>query len=153
MASMSPRCPRKLSPVFRSSRCRFGLPTLLLGVLSLVPVASAQDAPFVRGDANADGKVNIADSLAILRYLFLGEERLRCLDAADAEGDGRKLDVGDALFVLRYLLLEGPPFPRPYPRCGQTFLQVLPRSTVQGELLSGNVAHEVRLRGVTRALE
>ena len=57
---------------------------------------------FLRGDANSDGRVELGDAIAILGYLFLGEEDLACRPAGDANDDG-SLDTSDAIYLLSYL--------------------------------------------------
>jgi hypothetical protein len=60
------------------------------------------------GDANADGRVDISDPVAILGHLFLGT-RLACPGAGEVNGDG-KLDISDPVYLLGYLFLgEKPP--------------------------------------------
>ena len=75
-------------------------------------VRFATGEPFRRGDANVDGKLDIADPIATLGYLFLGGAELSCLDAADADDSGG-LDITDAVRSLNYLFLgaEAPPAP------------------------------------------
>ena len=72
---------------------------------------------FLRGDANADGKLDVADALTTLQYLFLRGEPPQCLKAADADDDGR-VGVTDATRVLLHLF-RGSALPPPYPRCGE----------------------------------
>ena len=72
---------------------------------------------FVRGDANADGTIDIADAVAILAYLFGGAGEPSCLKALDVE-DGGKIDIADAVFLLASLFADGPPPPSPGSRCG-----------------------------------
>lgn len=70
-----------------------------------VAVRSAVEAigaGFVRGDANADGSLNIADVLYLLRYLLVAGPDVPCRDAADSNDDG-DLDVSDAIRVLLHL--------------------------------------------------
>ena len=73
---------------------------------------------FRRGDANADGNVDIADPIVILERLFRGGAALSCEDAADVQDDG-SLDITDPIYALSWLFMAGPaPFP-PGPRdCG-----------------------------------
>jgi len=73
--------------------------------------------PFVRGDANADGQITIADPIRILTYLFAGSVTLPCEDAADVSDDGT-LNIGDAISLLGYLFLGTLPPPSPFPKCG-----------------------------------
>ncbi len=71
-------------------------------------------APFVRGDANADGRVDISDPIGTLGWSFHGGPKLTCLVAADVNDDER-LDTSDAVFALGFLFAGGrrpsPPFP------------------------------------------
>ena len=43
---------------------------------------------FRRGDANADGSLDVSDAMTILGAIFLGDPELTCLDAADLEQKG-----------------------------------------------------------------
>jgi len=72
---------------------------------------------FTRGEANADGALDISDPLTTLRFLFQGSAPLRCFDAADADDDG-KLDLSDAVYALQYLFRGSQAPPAPFPRCG-----------------------------------
>ncbi|MBN1443477.1 MAG: hypothetical protein JXA90_12275 [Planctomycetes bacterium] len=74
--------------------------------------------PFIRGDANRDEVVDLADAVFTLNYLFLGGDRPSYADAADADDDGR-VSITDAVVVLRHLFLAGDPPPPPYPSPGQ----------------------------------
>jgi D-alanyl-D-alanine carboxypeptidase len=74
-------------------------------------------APFVRGDANADGQLDIGDAVFVLSYLFSNGSAPPCLHAADANDDGA-VDVADGVFVLQYLFAKGPAIPPPHPDCG-----------------------------------
>ena len=83
---------------------------------------AAQFAPaaaprFIRGDTSADGKVDLADAVTILGFLFSGGITLGCPDAADANADG-VLDIADAIRLLDMLFLGGQMVPPPYPACG-----------------------------------
>jgi hypothetical protein len=73
--------------------------------------------PFVRGDVNDDGAVNIVDAIAILDYLFAGGDMPPCLDAADIDDNG-SLEITDPIIILRYLFADGPPPVFPFPNCG-----------------------------------
>ena len=43
------------------------------------------DAPFIRGDADGDGRLNLADALGVLNFLFAnGTPNLDCVNALDA---------------------------------------------------------------------
>jgi hypothetical protein len=56
--------------------------------------------PATRGDANGDGKVNIADVTAIYNYIEQGTQSIP--GRADADCNGT-VDSADAMFILHYL--------------------------------------------------
>ena len=63
---------------------------------------------YIRGDANADGLINIADAVYLLNYLFTGGPAPEPLAAGDANCDG-KVDIADVVYLVNYLFLGGPP--------------------------------------------
>jgi hypothetical protein len=69
--------------------------------------------PFVRGDANADHRVDIADPVTTLNFLFGGDWEVRCADAADVDDNG-ELDISDAILELSFLFLGGRPPVAPF---------------------------------------
>ncbi len=75
-----------------------------------------QRIPFIRGDSNRDGRIDVADAIRVLSHLFLSA-RLACPNAADGNADLR-LDVADAVYVLQYLFARGDPPPAPFPAPG-----------------------------------
>ncbi len=85
--------------------------------------ASNGGGGFKRGDANADGTMNIADAVCILGYLFGGAEgacldaAAACRDAADSNDDGL-VNVADAVYILQYIFLNAGPPPDPFETCG-----------------------------------
>jgi hypothetical protein len=88
----------------------------LLACLSCADLTA--DETFRRADSNADGGVDIADPVATLFNLFLGQAEIPCRDAADANDNGT-LDIADAIFSLGWLFLGGPAPPAPGPfACG-----------------------------------
>lgn len=70
---------------------------------------------FVRGDATGDFRVDLADAIRTLFFLFAGGP-LDCLDAADVQNDG-SVNLTDVLATLNYLFRAGvlpvAPFPDP----------------------------------------
>jgi ELWxxDGT repeat protein len=86
------------------------------GMLWTLPL---EDGPrlFRRGDSNADGATDISDAVAILGYLFLGEEKVPCEQAGDANDDGA-LDISDAVYILEFLFLGGQTIEPPVEECG-----------------------------------
>ena len=93
----------------------------LVGACSLVFFSwlsrSHADQAFLRGAARGEVKINIADPVFILGYLFLGGDAPPCLDAADANDDG-DINLSDAVYDLTYLFTGGLPPAKPFPRCG-----------------------------------
>ncbi len=77
---------------------------------------SATGRSFIRGDANDDGDVDIADAITILMHLFLGVSAVACDDWGDTDDSG-KLELSDAVGLLEFLFTPGPapalPFPTP----------------------------------------
>jgi hypothetical protein len=79
---------------------------------------------FRRGDANADGEVDLSDPQFILSYLFSGGSEPPCLDAADAN-DNAVINISDVQFILNWLFgtcgfppCPAPPAPGPF-NCGR----------------------------------
>jgi hypothetical protein len=73
---------------------------------------------FLRGDANEDGGVDIADAIHMLYALMLGGAQSGCTDATDANDDSAH-DISDIIFVLNYQFQNGAPPPAPGPLdCG-----------------------------------
>ena len=86
---------------------------LLTGLLA----APAGAVEFRRGDANADGALNISDPVFTLAFLFRAGDLPSCGDAADANDDGN-LNLSDAITTLAFLFQQGPALPAPGPACG-----------------------------------
>lgn len=76
------------------------------------------EAPFLRGDINSDGKINISDPISLLSWMFQGNTSPTCLDSADGNDDG-KADLSDVLGLLSYLFLGSFPPSEPFNECGQ----------------------------------
>ena len=73
--------------------------------------------PFIRGDANDDGGVNIADGIWILNELFRDGAPSPCQSAADANGD-LGVSIADATYIFSYRFAGGDEPPAPFPECG-----------------------------------
>jgi hypothetical protein len=73
---------------------------------------------FRSGDANNDGKFNIADAVRIVMAVVpsIGPP-LECPAAGDADGNGR-LELGDAIYIIDWQFKHGPPPVPPFPLCG-----------------------------------
>lgn len=79
---------------------------------------SVLETRFVRGDANADGGIDISDAIRILTFLFAGGTAPECLDSADVN-DADGVDITDPIYLLNWRFLGGAPPPAPYPGCGE----------------------------------
>ncbi|MDO8508134.1 MAG: hypothetical protein Q7S27_00450 [Nanoarchaeota archaeon] len=64
--------------------------------------------PFVRGDVNNNGNVELGDAIKILDYLYSGGQDLQCDDSGDANDNGI-VDISDAIIILNYLFNGNPP--------------------------------------------
>ena len=76
---------------------------------------AAEESPqsyFVRGDANADGGVDLSDAVYTLEYLFSGGAQPSCMDAADANDSG-DLNLSDPIGLLMFLFQGAGPLPEP----------------------------------------
>lgn len=82
-----------------------------------VPIAALKKGkekiPFLRGDTNSDGRVDLSDVVFILDYLFNGKAGPHCGESSDANGDQR-IDIADPVYLLNHLFLGGPQPPEPY---------------------------------------
>ncbi len=67
------------------------------------------------GDTNADGRLDIADPITILQYLFLGGT-VECLAAADVDNT-RSIDLADVQVILNHLFLGLSMMARPPEEC------------------------------------
>jgi len=114
---------------------RRAIPCVVLVLLLAVAAplsAGTGNQPFTRGDANADGTVDIGDAIFALAFLFTQGTTPICMDAADANDDGA-VDIGDAIFTLGFLFTNGPPPPPPFPAPG-----VDPTSDAADTLICGD---------------
>ena len=74
----------------------------------------------MRGDANADGSIDLADAIRTLFGLF-GGWPLECENAADSNRD-RTVGISDAIYTLMALFLNGTVPAGPFPACGYDVL-------------------------------
>ncbi len=79
----------------------------------VVPVSD-----FTRGDADANGELEFADGVIMITLRAPGGQQPPCMDAADANDDGR-VTLADALYMLDFLFGIGPPPPPPFTECGE----------------------------------
>ncbi|MEM7164579.1 MAG: hypothetical protein AAF581_03905 [Planctomycetota bacterium] len=77
---------------------------------------SQQCYDFIRGDASADGSVNLLDAILTLNYLFLGDAH-PCPESLDSNDDSA-VNLVDPVHTLNYLFAMGPAPGSPFPGCG-----------------------------------
>jgi hypothetical protein len=86
--------------------------------MGAIPFGGEVAPVFLRGDANEDGLVDIADAFSTLLYLYMERPGPACLDRLDADDSGI-LDLGDALYSLNFQFASGLQIREPYPLPGQ----------------------------------
>lgn len=98
---------------------------LLASIVAASPAPAAPEEgagarrgdPFLRGDANGDRRVSLADVLAILEHLHRGRS-LACSDAADVDDSGT-IEATDFVFLLGTIFYRHSAPPPPWPRVGE----------------------------------
>jgi hypothetical protein len=100
-------------------------PTTLQGLIFRITGAEVQGAGnFIRGDANDDGKVNIADAVWIVYSVVPDldpnhQYGFKCPDAGDANDDGQE-NLADAIYIIDWQFRGSQQPPKaPFPTCGQ----------------------------------
>ena len=73
---------------------------------------------FLRGDVNSDGKMDIADPINVVNYLFRSGPAPSCEDAADANDDSN-VDVTDVMLMINHQFRAGEAPSAPFPSCGR----------------------------------
>jgi hypothetical protein len=84
----------------------------------IIDICASQLVRFIRGDANLDAVVDLADVISIISYLFGGAPST-CGSALDAD-DSEQITLADAFLVICTLFDcgGGAQIPAPYPVCG-----------------------------------
>lgn len=102
------------------SRRQLSLLTFVIS-FSTAAVCSAGVCDFIRGDANGDGRVDIADVVTINSYLsdtnITSTNHTVKIIAADVDNDN-DMDAADASYLLNYLFYGGPAPRPPFPVAG-----------------------------------
>ena len=62
----------------------------------------------IRGDADSDGSLNIADVIWLVDYIFFGGPPPPCFEEGDVNGDGA-INIADAVHIVQYIFFGGPP--------------------------------------------
>ncbi len=65
---------------------------------------------FLHGDSNGDLKIDVADVVFLINYLYKSGGSPNPLEAGDASCDGN-VDVSDVVFLINYLYRAGDPPP------------------------------------------
>jgi hypothetical protein len=87
-------------------------------VIGHIDLKCVRPSPFRRGDVTADGRINMADVISLLSYLFLTRDRPSCPASTDVDDSG-KMEVTDMVWLLDYLFGGGDPPAMPGPSlCG-----------------------------------
>jgi hypothetical protein len=63
---------------------------------------------FILGDVNDDGKIDVADVVYLINYLFTGGPEPSPFQAGDANSDG-ETNIADAVYLINYLFAGGLP--------------------------------------------
>ncbi|MGE4631917.1 MAG: dockerin type I repeat-containing protein, partial [Planctomycetota bacterium] len=82
----------------------------------MLPPSPCAD-PFIRGDTNGSGAIDISDAVFLLAYLFSAGGPPSPEASGDANADGG-IDISDAIYLLSFLFDSGAPPPAPYPDAG-----------------------------------
>ena len=81
------------------------------------PMAGQCEVEIIRGDCNADGSINIADPIYIMRFSFQGFAGPVCFDPCDFNDDG-VVDISDTIYAISYIFTNGPAPLAPFDVCG-----------------------------------
>jgi hypothetical protein len=109
----------------RRSKRQLACTLILAGAGAASWCARAPATDFIRGDANGDGSLSIADAYTVFAHIYLDRLPIECAAAADARGDGG-VNLGDLVTILSYLFLHGPEPAPPFPAMGPDPEPVLP---------------------------
>ena len=86
----------------------FGAPSVVEAGIDDFRVRVYECGEVVRGDANGDGVIDIADVMYLINYLFIGGAPPGPLAAGDTNCDGT-VDIADVMYMINYLFLAGSP--------------------------------------------
>ena len=75
--------------------------------------------PFVRGNIDGQGAVELTDAVFVFNFLFLGGARPPCFAAGDTNLEGQ-VTLTSGVYLLTFLFLGGPPPAAPFPGCASS---------------------------------
>ena len=76
-----------------------------------------QCTPWIRGELNNDGTIDLSDAVTLLIYLFNNGPTPDPIGRGDINDDGG-VDVADVIYLVEYLFAAGGPPPAPFPNPG-----------------------------------
>jgi len=81
----------------------------VIGVMALVPTSGGPSAAqFMRGDANNDGEITLADVIHVASFLYgAGPTPLPTSDSGDADCDNTVSPL-DVVYLINFVLRGGP---------------------------------------------
>lgn len=116
------------TPVDFSDELGQGVETLLIAngegvnlderVSGMITSLAVSGPTLIRGDANGDGSVNVADAAVLAQWLFASGPASPCEDVGDVDDDGTLNPLEDLFFLVAYLFQDGPSPAAPFPDCG-----------------------------------
>ncbi len=65
-------------------------------------------SPYVCGDADGDGAVNVGDAVFVINYVFKSGSPPAPIESGDANADG-DVNVADAVYLINFIFKGGPP--------------------------------------------
>jgi len=82
---------------------------IIIAVLSAIIIRadSCRAQPYLCGDPNGDGAVNIGDAVNVIDYIFRGGILPDQPDAADVNCNGG-IDIGDAVYLIGHIFKDKP---------------------------------------------
>ena len=97
---------------------RSAVVVISLFVLLSSPASSQETIAYIRGNADGNGRVSLADVMRIQFRLWASALPVPCRLTADANGD-RVVDISDTIFLFNHLFRAGPKPGGPFPDCGR----------------------------------
>ena len=77
----------------------------ILGIHSVVLDTGAE--PYLCGDADASGSINVSDAVYLIQYIFAGGPAPEPLPAGDVDCSA-SINVSDAVYLIQYIFAGGP---------------------------------------------
>lgn len=107
-----------------------GASLIPLQVAGSIVFPSPPSVPFRRGDLDANGGLDLADSIAVLSLLF-DSASTGCFESADVDAN-QQVDISDSVALLSHLFVGGAPPAPPYLDCGADPVDLLGCAVYEG---------------------